>query len=59
MRIVLWISLLLAADALFGLLSADRLARKMPGLPVERWAMIEGALALILGLVYLMVRLYA
>lgn len=57
MSILLWISLLLAADALFGLLSADRLARTLPGLPVERWAMIEGSLALFLGAVYLAVRL--
>lgn len=59
MRILLWLGLLLAADALFGLFSADRLAKRLPGLPVERWAMIEGAIALALGTVYVIVRLRA
>jgi hypothetical protein len=59
MRILLWLGLLLAADALFGLLSSDRLAKKLPGLPVERWALIEGAVALALGTVYFIVRLRA
>jgi hypothetical protein len=45
MKAWFWIGVLLAADALFGLAGSSFWARRMPGVPVERIALIEGAVA--------------
>lgn len=52
MRILFWAGIVFAVDALIGLLGAQPLARMLPGVPTEKIARAEGALALALLCLY-------
>ena len=56
MRLLLWIGLALAADALFALLGIRLVQRRMPGVPVYPLAAGEAIAALLLLASYFLLR---
>lgn len=56
MRILLWIGLALAADALLALLGIRMLQRRLPGMPVYPLAAGEALAALLLLALYFALR---
>ena len=56
MRLLLWIGLALAADALFALLGIRLVQRRMPGVPVYPLAVGEAVAALLLLALYFLLR---